>query len=114
MFVGFSTADKTWLPVSQKYHENNLALQSQEGVDSHYHVYQSLLQFRQKLAKLSGDSLVLTKLHDSVLQVTRLGTEHEYILLFNTGDKETSFKFLRSYDSHEVVVASVGSSFKVG
>lgn len=112
--TGFSTSNKTWLPVSKKYLENNLALQSQEGIDSHYHVYKSLLLFRQKLADLPGDSLVLTKLSDTILQVTRLNPEHEFILLFNTSEKENSFKFLRTNDKFQVVARSVGSSFKIG
>jgi len=42
---GFSTADKTWLPVSSNYKELNLEAQ-QLANRSHYKVYKSLMELR--------------------------------------------------------------------
>lgn len=54
--AGFSSADRTWLPVNPNYKELNLRNQ-QQARRSHYKIYQSLLKLRQ-LPVLKNGSFV--------------------------------------------------------
>ncbi|XP_044726881.1 maltase A3-like [Chrysoperla carnea] len=88
--AGFSTAEKTWLPVSQKYKETNLKKQKAEK-ESHYKVYKDLVKLRQADALINGDFsshvegsnvlLILRKLNNSKLFLTAInfGDIHEEV-----------------------------------
>lgn len=88
--AGFSTAEKTWLPVSQKYKETNLKKQKAEK-ESHYKVYKDLVKLRQADALIDGDYssyvegsnvlLILRKLNSSKLFLTAInfGDNHEEV-----------------------------------
>lgn len=116
--AGFSEAKVTWLPVSKKYLETNLAAESAEGVQSHYHVYQDLVKLRKEPSFVSG-KLKIIAASDNVIAFSRsLEGSDTYVCLFNMGDSSEalSLKELFSFQNikYEIAVASVGSSFKKG
>lgn len=52
LLLGFSTAEKTWLPVHPNY--KNLNLKQQMSGKSHYSVYKSLVKLRKMAALCKG------------------------------------------------------------
>lgn len=52
LLPGFSTAEKTWLPVHPNY--KNLNLKQQKSEKSHYSVYKSLIELRKMPALVKG------------------------------------------------------------
>ncbi|XP_018334198.2 maltase A1-like [Agrilus planipennis] len=84
--AGFSTANKTWLPVSSQYKTNNLELQSKDGVKSHFHVYQGLMKLRKEDSFVFGN-LNIEALDTYVLAFTReLVGNDTYAFIFNKGN----------------------------
>lgn len=53
--AGFSNNASTWLPVSSKYLENNLAKQKAEGEKTHYAIYKRLIEYRKSETLKNGD-----------------------------------------------------------
>lgn len=114
--AGFSNASETWLPVSKKYLNTNLAAQSKSGVASHYHVYQDLIKLRQKDAFLNGN-LEIKALSTNVLAFTRSFEDDVYVVVFNLGDSEETVdlsSFSNITSKIEAVVVAVDSTFSVG
>lgn len=117
--AGFSDADKTWLPVSEKYLETNLAAENVDDVDSHYHVYQQLLKLRQLKAFKSGKMKVVA-VSRNILAYSRMVKGFDpYVVLFNLGTSSSEtvnladvFGFVA--ENVEVILSSVGSSFTKG
>lgn len=113
--AGFSTSNTTWLPVSKKYLETNLALEKKEGSTSHYGIYKSLLNFRRVFAKNDiFDTFTVAKIRKNVLQVLRTRGKAEYIYLCNFGDERLHVKFWKIAQLYEVIVASRTSSYHEG
>lgn len=116
--AGFSTANKTWLPVSSKYLQTNLAAQSVDGVVSHYHVYQQLLKLRQEAAFESG-KLNIKALSDNTLAFTRTLTGSDgYVAVFNLGSSSETVNLTSAFSSIgskiEIEIASVSSAHIAG
>lgn len=114
--AGFSEADETWLPVSEKYLENNLEDQSADGVDSHYHVYQELMRLRRHPVFMEGKHEIVAT-SENVIGLSRSLSEDDiYVCLFNMGDTTENLNinilFNFTYVYFEVLVASVDSTFK--
>lgn len=113
--AGFSKANRTWLPVSKKYLETNLALQRKDWPTSHYGIYKSLLSFRKVFQKKELiDTLTITKMRNNILQILRTRDNREYIFLGNFGNTVLRVNFWKIAHSYQVIVASRGSSYKVG
>lgn len=113
--AGFSTANKTWLPVSKKYLETNLALQQAEGAKSHYGIYKSLLSFRRVFAMNDiMDTLTVVKVRKNVLQLLRTRGKAEFIYLSNFGNSTLHVKFWKIAQKYQVMVTSKESSYKIG
>ncbi|KAB0799128.1 hypothetical protein PPYR_07008 [Photinus pyralis] len=111
---GFSDGDTTWLPVSIKYKQTNLAAQNVSGVLSHYNIYKQLVKLRQEPEFLTG-SFKIIALSDKVLAFTRSSEQASYLVLINiSGDEEeldlTPFTELTKYVT--VVVKSSNSDKK--
>ncbi|XP_025831777.1 maltase A1-like [Agrilus planipennis] len=110
--AGFSTANKTWLPVSSKYRTNNLELQSRDGVRSHFHLYQALMKLRKENTFIFGN-LNIEALAPNVLAYTReLDGNDTYVFLFNKGGESatvslSSFKSITG--NVKVVLTSTNS-----
>lgn len=67
--AGFSDGNSTWLPVSEKYISNNLALQKTK-TKSNYAVYKKLIEYRQTDTLKYGDLETLA-LTNNVLAIMR-------------------------------------------
>lgn len=68
--AGFSTNSSTWLPVSSKYLENNLAKQKAGGNKTHYAIYKKLVEYR-KTDTLKYGELESAALAKNVLALAR-------------------------------------------
>lgn len=116
--AGFNDGAKAWLPVSSKYLETNLAIQSLDGIASHFHIYQQVVQLRKEKAILQGD-YDIKAVTDDVLVLTRtLSDKSGYVLVFNVNNQESSFNLTSSFQNiaptGRIVIASVNSSKSVG
>ncbi|XP_025831784.1 maltase A1-like [Agrilus planipennis] len=115
--AGFSTANKTWLPVSSKYRTNNLELQSREGEKSHFHIYQSLMKLRKENTFIFGN-LDVEVLAPNVLAYTRaLDGNDTYVFIFNNGGNSTTVSlspFKSVTGNMKVVLSSTSSSRNEG
>ncbi|CAK1603626.1 unnamed protein product [Parnassius mnemosyne] len=82
--AGFSTGEKTWLPVADDFKEINLAKQK-EDTRSHYKVYQSLTALRKEKTLAYGE-YDIRALSDRTLYLVRsLRSYDTFVLLFNVG-----------------------------
>ncbi|XP_044726443.1 maltase 1-like [Chrysoperla carnea] len=117
--AGFSTANKTWLPVSDKYKQTNAKSQSPANADSHYNVYKTLIQLRKK-STLQDGSVATQTVGKNVLVVTReLKNSPTYLSVLNLGDQNEVVDLSKVATnvvekSLKVEVASVGASNKKG
>lgn len=116
--AGFSNTTDTWLPVSEKYKENNLAAQSVQGVASHYHIYQDLLKLRQQEPFVNGD-LNIKAVSDKTLAFTRsLEGSDTYVFVFNIGDAAETLNLTSAFDEVapyvELSVVSTNSLLTAG
>ncbi|XP_026737750.1 maltase A1-like [Trichoplusia ni] len=84
--AGFSTHNKTWLPVADDYEELNLAKQKEDD-RSHFKVYQKLTALRKEVT-LSHGEYSIRALSDSTFYLVRyLRTYDTLVLLFNVGEE---------------------------
>ncbi|GBP53202.1 Maltase 1 [Eumeta japonica] len=84
--AGFSTAERTWLPIAEDYAEINLAVQK-EATRSHFKVYQALTALRRTSKTLSHGEYALRALSANTLVLVRYLRTHDTIaLLFNVSD----------------------------
>lgn len=70
MFQGFSTANKTWLPIHPNYKQVNVKAE-QAAARSHLKVYKDLVQLRKTSKTLQRGELKYKALNDNVLAVQR-------------------------------------------
>lgn len=117
--AGFSTANKTWLPVSEKYKETNL--KAQEGVEkSHYGVYKRLLELRRADAFRKSKRPNVQTVNEEVFGFAVGDEEDRYVVLLNIGDETVNvdlgdvFEEAKGFRNARVVVASVNSLLEVG
>lgn len=117
--AGFSDADKTWLPVSDKYLQTNLAVEDVDGVDSHYHVYQEVIQLRQNQPFISGKMKVVA-VSDNTLAFSRTLPGYDpYVVIINLRANfvevlNVTSVFGFNCDRIEVILSSSNSSFSNG
>lgn len=115
--AGFNDGAKTWLPVSSKYLETNLADQSITGVSSHFHIYQQVVELRNKKAIVEGDYTIEAATEDILVLTRTLDDGSGYVLVFNVNDESSSVDLstsLANATSGKIVIASVDSSRSVG
>ncbi|XP_044727453.1 maltase 1-like [Chrysoperla carnea] len=88
--AGFSTSKNgTWLPVNESYKTLNLKKQKADP-ESHYKLYQKLLELRKEKTIQDGD-LVVKALSDHVLTMTRSLSGHDtFVFVFNLGEKNAT------------------------
>lgn len=91
--AGFNKGTKPWLPVSEKYLENNLRDQSAPGYqNSHYQLYKRLMQMRQEPALLNDEGFRILKSNDNLLVFVRYAANKSgttsYAVVLNFGDTE--------------------------
>ncbi|XP_044744080.1 maltase A3-like isoform X3 [Chrysoperla carnea] len=117
--AGFSTANKTWLPVSEKYKETNVKAQAPANVDSHYNVYKTLIQLRKKTTLQKGDLTTEIVGKNVLIVIRELKDNPSYISVLNLGGKTETVDLSKiEIDSDvknlKVEVASVGAKNKKG
>ncbi|CAH2105120.1 unnamed protein product [Euphydryas editha] len=83
--AGFSTANRTWLPIAEDYLVNNLANQKQAR-RSHFKVYQALTALRKEKALSHGEYSIRALSDRSLYLVRYLRTYDTIVLLFNVAD----------------------------
>lgn len=118
--AGFSDADETWLPVSDKYLVTNLADQSDPEKRSHYNVYKKLVELRK------SDPFAQTKkphaevIAEKVFAFVVSSGDDVYVALFNIGDEfevvelEDHFDEAEEYEYINVAVSGVDSFVDAG
>ncbi|CAD7089388.1 unnamed protein product [Hermetia illucens] len=85
--AGFSTGNKTWLPIHSNYKQVNVKVE-QAAARSHLKVFKDLIQLRQTSKTLQRGELKYKALNDNVLAVQRsLSGSNTILLLMNVSDK---------------------------
>jgi alpha-glucosidase len=115
--AGFNDGAKTWLPVSEKYIDTNLAKQNITDVNSHYNIYKQMLKLRREFEDI-GD-IVTEAGVDDILCVQRFTANAKYVLYYNVGDSEAVFPTFLSFctvceDCMTVAVRSLNSEYNIG
>ncbi|MCC6570697.1 MAG: alpha-glucosidase [Chitinophagales bacterium] len=86
--AGFSTADKTWLPVNKELDNRNVAQQLQQP-DSLLHTYRSLLAIRKKEKALhQGDIEIINAGNDQILAYVRTFEKEKLLVFLNFSAKK--------------------------
>ncbi|XP_053692700.1 maltase 2-like [Sabethes cyaneus] len=114
--AGFSTADKTWLPVNPNYIRLNLKLQK-EAEKSHYKIYQQLVKIRQEETFRRGTIQLVPYNEEIVTFIRELLNHDTFAIIFNLGSRPQLVDlsvFPRLSDQLTVAVVSSSSSYKVG
>lgn len=117
--AGFSTANKTWIPVNDNYQTLNLAAQKSTNI-SHYKLYQKLTEMRKNSkALLEGSTKVNTLNDNKVLSIIRESGDETVILLINFADSQSVSVDLAANHNFKsnngnVKVSSIGSGINWG
>lgn len=114
--AGFSTADKTWLPVNPNYVDLNL--KAEKVADkSHFKFYQRLMKLRNLDTFKFGDLKVQALSRFVFAYVRELLDNNTYVVVINLGpdDEHVDLKIFASLkDKLKVVAASPTSSYEEG
>jgi len=115
--AGFSTGEKTWLPVNRNYLWLNLEAQ-QFAQKSHYRVYYELTQLRKKPAFKQGETEVAA-LSERVFGFTRtLDGEDSYLVVVNFGTARETINVTQTFsnvtDYLDLQIVSINSRYSVG
>jgi alpha-glucosidase len=90
--AGFSTADKTWLPVHENFREINVEAESRED-NSLMNTIRRLLAIRNQERTLQEGSLeLLENLPENVLGYTRYVDSEKILIVLNFDEKEKEFQ----------------------
>jgi alpha-glucosidase len=88
--AGFSTADRTWLPVAQDYKKLNTEAQMHDP-GSFYTLYKKLIQLRKTMPALRYGSFVVLEVHNQdVLCFVRTEKDEHCVVLVNFSDRPVS------------------------
>ena len=101
--AGFSTSDKTWLPVNPNYKEINVesALANQESI---FYTYQKLVALRKTQDWLVDADFELLETTDKVFAYIRKTEDSSYLVVVNLSDQEQDFCY--DFDRAEVIIAN--------
>ncbi|CAH2269367.1 jg14072 [Pararge aegeria aegeria] len=114
--AGFSTGNRTWLPVAKDYPEINLAKQKDDA-RSHFKVYQTLIKLRKEKALSHGEFLIRALSNRTFYLVRYLRTYDTIVLLFNVADASDTIELSRVLKLElpaTVVVSSIHSTRVAG
>ncbi|KAI4491482.1 hypothetical protein M0804_002874 [Polistes exclamans] len=113
--AGFSTSNKTWLPVHFNYKTLNLAVQKNSPV-SHYKVFKAMSALKKKPVIKNG-SLEVILVTEKVLGVVRRNQGSIVVLLLNFSDYPVQVDartWLNIPEQLVVYISSVGSKINTG
>lgn len=112
--AGFNEGAETWLPVSSKYVHNNLALQSIEGENSHFHVYQDLMELRKTEALSNGSYVIFGYNENVLLLLRRVEVFPGYLLIYNKSYVTETVDLTKVFENIsmqlEVVIPNISST----
>lgn len=113
--AGFSTADKTWLPLAEDYAINNIALQKMQNI-SYFRNFQKLIALRENPAIKYG-GLELTTVDSDVLVYRRQAkhkTSDVFVIVLNRSSTPKNINLNSLFhglpNELEVAVASIHST----
>jgi len=89
--AGFSTADKTWLPVNPNYTEINVQA-ALDNPDSIFYTYQKLIKLRKENDWLIDADFELLETADKVFAYLRKTAEETYLVVANLSDQAQAFE----------------------
>ncbi|XP_066994042.2 maltase 2 [Anabrus simplex] len=114
--AGFSSSNKTWLPVNSNYKTVNVETEKQ-ATRSHYHVYKQLIELRKTRTIQRGSTYTLA-LTDNVFAFTRvLDSSDPVVVVINLGDvsETVNLSSLGSLpDALNVYASSIHSDYRPG
>ena len=94
--AGFSSAEKTWLPVHENYDQINVETQRKDA-DSLLNTIRALMKIRRDEKAIHEGSLGIIKgLPDCVLGYTRMINDEKVFILLNFSEKKIKFQFENS------------------
>ena len=101
--AGFSTSDKTWLPVNPNYKDINVesALANPESI---FYTYQKLVALRKTQDWLVDADFELLETAAKVFAYIRKTEDSSYLVVVNLSDQEQDFCY--GFDKAEVVIAN--------
>ena len=101
--AGFSTSDKTWLPVNPNYKDINVesALANPESI---FYTYQKLVELRKTQDWLVDADFELLETAAKVFAYIRKTEDSSYLVVVNLSDQEQDFCY--DFDKAEVVIAN--------
>ena len=101
--AGFSTSDKTWLPVNPNYKDINVesALANPESI---FYTYQKLVALRKTQDWLVDADFELLETTDKVFAYIRKTKDSSYLVVVNLSDQEQDFCY--DFERAEVVIAN--------
>ena len=101
--AGFSTSDKTWLPVNPNYKDINVesALANPESI---FYTYQKLVELRKTQDWLIDADFELLETIDKVFAYIRKTQDSSYLVAVNLSDQEQIFNY--NFDVEEVIIAN--------
>ena len=101
--AGFSTSDKTWLPVNPNYKDINVE-SALENSDSIFYTYQKLVELRKTQDWLIDADFELLETADKVFAYIRKTQDSSYLVAVNLSDQEQDFAY--DFDGIEVIIAN--------
>ena len=101
--AGFSTSDKTWLPVNPNYKDINVesALANPESI---FYTYQKLVELRKTQDWLVDADFELLETATKVFAYIRKTEDSSYLVVVNLSDQEQDFCY--DFDKAEVIIAN--------
>ncbi|KAL3267382.1 hypothetical protein HHI36_011512 [Cryptolaemus montrouzieri] len=116
--AGFNEGNKTWLPVSKKYHDLNLASQLDEGEISYFQNYKALVRKRKEDPARLGSTDIWAMSNDTI--VLKRSYEDKHIVVafklgwHNSTTEETILVPGISCENGTIALTSADSKQKVG
>ena len=97
--AGFSTADKTWLPVNPNYTEINVQA-ALDNPDSIFYTYQKLIKLRKENDWLIDADFELLDTEDKVFAYLRKTADETYLVVANLSNQVQAFETTLSYQEN--------------
>ncbi|CAH1183056.1 unnamed protein product [Ceutorhynchus assimilis] len=112
--AGFNEGNQTWLPVSEKYLQTNLAIE-RNSIKSHYNIYKTLVDVKKQFKVATSDALYLADWDKeiNVFYIERQTDFAHYAVIFNVNDEKIKPPLV-IHNKVEVVVGSLNSQYNPG
>ncbi|KAL1494327.1 hypothetical protein ABEB36_009942 [Hypothenemus hampei] len=113
--AGFSTNKTTWLPVSNKYNETNLAKQNvTDDPHTHYNIFKTIVGLKKELKNISFSTMDWGRV-DNTLYLMRRTDNVSYFFVYNVDDVDNSprVSFRGVVDAKAVLTVADGN-YKLG